>query len=364
MPPEPLICLHTNRYTMRRVFFSAGITILLMSSCNSVENKKPDSMNSVNIRIHPVEYLEYKIPVRATGMLSTSSQMKLSFKSGGLVSKVHVKEGESVEEGETLAVLDLSEIGAHVKQAQIGFEKANRDLLRARNLYNDSVATLEQYQNARSAYEFARSQKQIADFNLRHSQIKAPLDGKIQKLLVETNEMIAPGYPAILFASTQDEWVVRVSLTDKDIVKLALGDSALVTMDAFPGEKLKAKVTELGALADPLTATYLAELMLEKTLPQYRTGFIARADIYPSVMLEALEVPLMALLDASDHAAYVYVYENGKALKRRVRTGLITNDAVVIIEGLEEGEMVITDGISYLTDDSELNLVTNQDSIH
>ena len=96
-------------------------------------------MNSVNIRIHPVEYLEYKIPVRATGMLSTSSQMKLSFKSGGLVSKVHVKEGESVEEGKTLAVLDLSEIGAHVKQAQIGFEKAKRDLLRARNVCSAGV---------------------------------------------------------------------------------------------------------------------------------------------------------------------------------------------------------------------------------
>jgi RND family efflux transporter MFP subunit len=349
---------------MRRVLFPAGIAILLMSGCNTLENKKPDTVNSVNIRIHPVEYLDYKIPVRATGTLSTSSQMKLSFKSGGLVSKVHVKEGESVKEGKTLAVLDLSEISAHVKQAQIGFEKAKRDMLRARNLYHDSVATLEQYQNARSAYEFARSQKQIADFNLRHSQIKAPLDGKIQKLLVESNEMIAPGYPAILFASTQDEWVVRVSLTDKDIVKLALGDSALVTMDAFPGEKLKAKVTELGAIGNPLTATYLAELMLIKTKPQYRTGFIARAEIYPSVVVEALQIPLMALLDANDHTASVYVYENGKALKRRVRTGLLTNDAIVIIEGLQEGEMVITDGMSYLSDDSELNLVTNQDTIH
>jgi len=72
----------------------------LISGCNSLENKLPDTVNSVNIRIHPVEYLEYKTPVRTTGVLSTSTQMKLSFKSGGLVSKVYVKEGESVKGGD------------------------------------------------------------------------------------------------------------------------------------------------------------------------------------------------------------------------------------------------------------------------
>lgn len=334
-----------------------------MSGCTQPEKSKPETVDSVNIRIEAVEYLEYKIPVRATGFLSTSTQMKLSFKSGGLVSKIHVKEGESVVEGRILAELDLSEISAHVKQVQIGYEKAERDLLRARNLYHDSVATLEQYQNARSAVELARTQKQIADFNLLHSKIKAPQDGKIQKILMETNEMIAPGYPAIIFASTQDEWVVRVSLTDKDIVKLSIGDSALVSMDAFPEESMVAEITELGAIADPLTGTYPAELMLMRTLSQYRTGYIARASIYPSLITKALQVPLIALVDASDNSAYVYIYNEGKAVKRRVKTGMILGDKIVILDGLEMGEMVITEGKAFLVDDSELNVVSKQDSI-
>lgn len=334
-----------------------------MSGCTQPEKSKPETVDSVNIRIEAVEYLEYKIPVRATGFLSTSTQMKLSFKSGGLVSKIHVKEGESVVEGRILAELDLSEISAHVKQVQIGYEKAERDLLRARNLYHDSVATLEQYQNARSAVELARTQKQIADFNLLHSKIKAPQDGKIQKILMETNEMIAPGYPAIIFASTQDEWVVRVSLTDKDIVKLSIGDSALVSMDAFPEESMVAEITELGAIADPLTGTYPAELMLMRTLSQYRTGYIARANIYPSLITKALQVPLIALVDASDNSAYVYIYNEGKAVKRRVKTGMILGDNIVILDGLEMGEMVITEGKAFLVDDSELNVVSKQDSI-
>ena len=130
--------------------------------------------------------------------------------------------GREVSAGEVLAVLDLSEISAQVSQADIGLEKALRDMNRARNLYKDSVVTLELFQNAKSAYELAVAQKQIADFNLQHSRIKAPSDGKIMKILVETNEVIGPGYPAILFASTENDWVVRTPLTDKDIVKLLL----------------------------------------------------------------------------------------------------------------------------------------------
>ena len=218
---------------LQSLFFA--VLLILVAGCKPEVPKNSVVNDKINIRIQPVRSVEYKIPVKATGILSTTSQMKLSFKTGGIIKALNIKEGESVKRGEVLAVLDLSEIRANVNQAQIGYEKSKRDMARAKNLYRDSVATLEQFQNAESAFELAKAQKQIADFNLLFSQITAPSDGKIQKILVESNEMIAPGYPAILFASTESDWVVRSALTDKDIVKLSIGDSAQVTMDAFPG---------------------------------------------------------------------------------------------------------------------------------
>jgi RND family efflux transporter MFP subunit len=250
-----------------------------------------------------------------------------------------------------------------VNQARIGLEKAERDLNRAGNLYRDSVVTLEQYQNARSAFELARAQKQIADFNLRHSEIKAPSNGKIQKILVETSEVIGPGYPAILFACTENDWVVRVALTDKDIVKLSIGDSALVSMDAFPGRKFRAEVTGLGTVADPVTGTYEAELLILHAHPQFRTGFISKAEIFPARVIRAVMVPVEALLNASDHAAHLFVFRNGKAEKRVLRTGAILEDRVVVLEGLEEGELVITDGAKYLRADAEVIPVNLADTV-
>ncbi len=324
------------------------------TGCRSETGKEPAGEPELHVRVAPAEIREISAPVMSTGMLGTNTQVKLSFKTGGLIREIHVREGERVRKDQVLAGLDLSEISAQVRQSRIGLEKAERDLTRARNLYEDSVATLEQYQNARSAYELARSQQQIAEFNLRHSRIKAPSTGKIEKILAEDGEMIAPGHPVILFGSTENDWVVRVSLADREVVKLSMEDSATVTMDAFPGMDFKASVWELGSVADPVTGTYEVELRIHKELPGFRTGFISRVRIYPGEQSPSLVVPVESLLDASDWSARVYVYGEGVARSRRIRTGTIYGEVVEVREGLREGELVITEGARFLRRDMEV----------
>lgn len=329
----------------------------MATSCSQADQKQTPVNKAVKVRTQTVEYKEYKLAVRATGMLTTATEMKLSFKTGGIIEQLNVREGTSVLRGEVLAQLDLSEVRAQVNQAHIGLDKAQRDLSRAKNLYRDSVVTLEVYQNAESAWELSKSQVQIADFNLEHSRIKAPSDGKIQKILVEASEVIGPGHPAILFASTENDWVVRASLTDKDIVKLSLGDSAHVHMDAFPGISFRAEIIELGTIADPVTATYETELLILQSKPGFRTGFISRAEIYPSEVVRSMVLPMHALIDATDNRAFIFVLSEGKAVKRAIRTGAILGEEVVVLEGLSEGEEVVTDGAKYLREGSEVELV-------
>jgi RND family efflux transporter MFP subunit len=327
------------------------------TACRNETTREQIPDKILNVKVQPVHMLEYTNPVRATGFLGTSKSMKLSFKTGGILKALPVKEGEQFRRGDVLAELDLSEIQAQVNQARIGVEKAERDLTRAANLYRDSVVTLEQYQNAESAYELAKSQKQVADFNLRHSLIKAPTNGTVQKLLAETNEVIGAGYPVLLFASTESDWVVRTTLTDKDIVKLALGDSGRVYMDAFPNKIFRGEIIELGSVADPVTGTYEAEFLIPKALSQFRTGFICRVELYPAETSRSLAVPIESLVDASDRSAYVFVYEEGMALKRRLRIGAILNEQVEVLEGLTEGELVITEGSRFLGNDEQVNVV-------
>jgi RND family efflux transporter MFP subunit len=334
------------------------LTALFLAACSQKEPAATASERITRVRVIHPRVIRIPVTVTASGMLATRQEMKLSFKTGGIVRSVPVREGQTVAKGETLASLDLSEIQAQASQASVGFEKAQRDLDRAKNLYRDSVVTLETLQNAESAYELAKAQQRIADFNLKHSCIRAPSKGKIQKILVERNEMIAPGYPAILFASTENDWVVRIALTDKDIVKVDVGDSATIRMDAFPGEAFDAVVTETGAIADPVTGTYEVELMTSSVKQAFRTGFISRVTVYPDQWLSGFWLPMEAVVDMNDRTGYVFIADGSTARRVEVVTGGLVGDGVLIHEGLNEEDIVITEGASYLEDGSRIEIIT------
>ncbi len=331
--------------------------VILCQGCQQKTAAPETRADRVDVSLQPVKTVEYKVPVRATGLLGTVNEMKLSFKTGGIIRKLSVNEGDDVKRGTVLAELDLSEVRAQVRQARIALDKSERDLKRAENLYRDSVVTLEQYQDVQSAYELAKAREKVAEFNLQHSRIIAPANGKVQKIMSETNEMIAPGYPVLLFASTEGDWVVRVTISDKDVVKLTLGDSARVIMDAYPDVRFLAMVTEIGTIADPYTGSYEVELSIYRPEASFRTGFFSRAEIYPAATLSALMVPLESLLDAQDNLASVYVWKEDQAVRKRIRTGGIQQGRVVVVDGLNEGDLVVTDGAKFIRPGSQVHPV-------
>lgn len=343
---------------MKNYFVIALLPAMLMAGCSGKQTGQATVERVTNVRVTHPKTVRKPVMVSASGMLATRQEMKLSFKTGGIVQSVPVREGQAVRKGTMLASLDLSEIKAQVNQAEVGFEKAQRDLERAQNLYRDSVVTLETLQNAETAFELAKAQKHIAEFNLKYSFIKAPANGKVQKVLVEKNEMIAPGYPAIMFASTGNNWVVRIAVTDKDIVKVDVGDSATISMDAFPGEIFSAMVTETATVADPVTGTYEVELKLSVAKPEFRTGFIARVTVYPDSYLSGLWVPLESVVDVTDQTGYVFVADGTKAKKVQVTTAGLAGEGMLIQSGLSAGDIVITEGASYLEDGAGIKIIT------
>jgi len=348
----------------KQTIIMLNVLLIAATACRQQTPSQERGTSLITVRTEMAVMEEYRFPVKATGLLATGREMKLGFKTGGIIAYLPDREGVNVQQGDVLARLDLEEIRAQVEQAEIALAKAERDLERAGNLYRDSVATLEQYQDAQSGYELARSRKQIAAFNLQHSVIRAPADGRVQKVLAGNNELTAPGHPVILFASTEDAWVVRASVTDKDIVKLSIGDTAEVRMDAFPERSFFGEVYELASFSDPVTGTYEVEVILHDGHPQFRTGYMARLEIFPAGKRKDIVVPVEALQDASDRTAIAYVVVDHIAQKRTLRIGKILGDRVVVKEGLLPGEEVVTSGAAYLHDGDRVERSINGTSVN
>ena len=337
------------------------LLILTVFFINSCTNDSPRQVNdeSVRVRVHEIHRGEISIPVHSTGILAPSEEMKLSFKTGGLVANIPVKEGQKVNKGEILASLNLSEISARVGQAKDAYDKAMRDYNRAQNLYRDSVVTLEQKQNAGTALNVAESNLDIARFNLDHSRIIAPADGIILKQLVRENEMVAQGYPVFLFGASGRHWKIKCGISDRDVVKINKGDTARVTFDAWPGVRFKAVVSLIGGMSNPYTGTYDTELMMDD-LPGHRlvSGFIADVDIFPSKRTFSMLIPVGSLVEADGDRGYVFaVTEAQKAEKIGVKIESVM-DTLVAVRGIPAGiSRIVTGGAAYLKDGDKVKIV-------
>ncbi len=288
------------------------------------------------------------MPIRSSGRLFSKTESKLSFKTGGIIEKIFVDDGQTVEKDQLLARLNLEEISSQVRQAELALQKARRDYERARNLYRDSVATLEQYQDAGTGLELAKSNFRIAQFNLEYSQIRAPSKGKILKKIVEENEIIAPGYPVLFFASTEADWVVRVNLTDKDIVRVSPRDSASVQFDAWRDRRFPCSISEIGNAADPYTGTYEVELLLEGPPGRMVSGLIGKVYIFPSDSTFYTVLPVEAIIQGKGQTATVFVLGQGGTEKRDIRILTINDQGIIVASGLSPGEEVVVDGGTFI----------------
>ncbi len=329
-------------------------------SCDNRAKQESDAGEDP-IKVKTAEVIERDIvfPIHSSGKLSAKTEQKLSFKTGGIINKIYVDEGQSVVNGQLLAELKLSEIKARVNLAEQALGKAERDFNRATSLFKDSVATLEQLQDAETALEVAKSNLEIARFNLKYSVISAPSHGKILRKLMEENEVAGSGNPVILFASSDDYWVVRVNITDKDIVNISQGDTATIRFDAYRNTDFRARVTEIGKSADPYTGTYEVELTVNPVRGKnLMSGFIAKADIYSGRLSHKyLSVPIDALTDYNEESAYVYEVKDSIAIRRKIGLIKVLHEEVLIKGGLATGTKLIVEGINYVKDSTKVIVI-------
>jgi len=330
-------------------------------SCQTSQEEAQKDMK-IAVQLASVEHREMAEPLHTFGRLSSPEEIKLSFKIGGIIERILVSEGQRVEKGQVLARLNLSEIQAQVQQAKSVAEKAQRDFARVDDLYKDRAATLEQQQNVQTALQVAQAQLDAAEFNLRHAEIRAPSKGKILKKLMEENELTGSGIPLFIFASTERDWIVRVGVSDRDLVRIRIEDPATVHFDPYPDIIFEGKVAEIVEAADPWTGTFEVEVRIESGGENLVSGFVAEVDIIPSSKKEYAVIPVDALLEADQNTGFVFTIDRDTMTAKRIpiTIGFLFGESIAVESGLEDIEQVVTAGASYLTDGAQVRLSEDQ----
>ncbi len=346
----------------RLVVFPA---LFALGACDTPSQAQETSAPEV-VRVRAVDVVRApRAPrIHAVGIVADESARTLSFAVAGVVADVRVDEGDTVRRGQVLARLELDTVDAQTTQASAALERAERDLARVESLAGSGAIASQVVDDARTAARVSRADVRSASFARRHAVIVAPDDGVVLRRTVEPGETVASGQPALAVSLTREGRIVRVSVTDRDVVRLREGDGATITLDALPERAIRARISRIPAAADPSTGLHAVELESAElgTLgARVVAGLVARATLEPVDVTEVALVPPTALVEADERDAFVWALsaDGRRATRKRVRIGFIDGELIAIREGLEGVSRVVTEGAAYVRTASRLEVVAN-----
>lgn len=336
-------------------------TAIGMAACRRSEAAPSRAVAATPVAVAQVGSTTATTSILAVGTLAGKEELPLSFKIGGVVARIAAEPGQVVKAGTVLAELAPTEIAAEVEKAKLAQAKAERDLARAKSLYKDSVVTLEQLQNATTAYDFASSNVKVAEFNKQYAVIRAPFDGVVLKRSAEVGQLVGPGAVIVQFRGERRGLVLRAGLADRDVVRVSIGANATVRFDAYPGEKFTGRVTQIAPGASMGTGTYEIEIALDARGRALASGLVGHAELAPRTGARVPSIPVESLLEAHGDSATIFELSADRttAHRLRVRIGAMVGNQVVVLGGLDTSATVVTAGGEWLADGARVRIAPN-----
>ncbi len=344
----------------RLYLLTALFSILLMGCSNKEHSTSLADSEIIPVKTMALSKQTVQRPIFTSGQFTTDDEAYLGFKTGGVIDRIFVKEGDAIRKGQLLATLNLGEIKSMVQQAQTGYDKALRDHERVTRLHQDSVATLEQLQNTRSALELAREQLAIARFNLNYSEIRAQNNGFVLRKLASEGQIAGPGTPVLQTnGAGRGNWLLKVAVSDHEWAMIQPGDKATLAVDLYPGQNYQAHVYSKSEGVDPYTGTFSIHLKpASSPTITIANGLFGKAQIFPHSPQSAWIVPYDAVLDGDGNTGYVFITNDKMTVQKiKVTIASIDKEQVYVSEGLEGAPWLITAGSAYLKDHTKIRIV-------
>jgi multidrug efflux system membrane fusion protein len=328
------------------------------------------------VRVTPVESVGSVRPEGEASYLAVvraEDETDLSFKVGGIVDLIGPApgtdwdEGTPVKAGVLLAELKQADFTNTLNSARAHAELAGKVLERLRKLRATDAISQQELDVTEANWRTAQAQLDQAEQNLRDSRLVAPIDGVVLARYVNSRVTAGPGQRILRFANTS-MMSVEVGLPDKLVGRLAIGDTVEVEVSALEGRApFRGQVSEVGVAANADGRLFRVVIKVRNEDGLLRSGMTARIRVGESAAVKpgTVLVPLSALVTVvpgeqsvtnAQAQLAVFVAQDGKAVRRVVTTGDIINSSVLVTEGLQVGEQVVTAGASFLYDGASIEI--------
>ncbi len=380
---------------------------------------------TVKVAVENAEMRTIVESITANGKIQPETEVKISPEVSGEIVQLTVKEGEHVDKGQLLlrikpdiyvsqrdrSVAAISSARARLAQSEAQFLQADLSFKRTKQLFEEQTMSKSEFEQAEATYSVAKAEVDAARYavisseaslkeaneNLVKTSIYSPMSGTVSMLLVELGErVVGTGMMTgteVMRVADLSRMEAQVEVNENDIPRVTLGDTAVITVDAYLDQKFKGVVTEIansakttGVSADQVTNFDVKILVLPESYRELeekgnanplRPGMSATVDIQTESKTGIIAVPIQSVTTRTDTTkivvtpsdedirTLVFITDGQRALAKDVKTGIQDNSYIEILSGIAAGDRVISAPFSAinkkLSDSTLVEIVKKED---
>ncbi|HRX30673.1 MAG TPA: efflux RND transporter periplasmic adaptor subunit [Tenuifilaceae bacterium] len=330
---------------------SVVLLVSVMVSCKSksTENAQPVAEKLTKVVTQVIEPVNIERQLRYPATIQAYKENHLAPATAGRVEKVLVDVGDNVKASQVVALLDRTSY----QQAKIQFDKLKLDLKRVDSLLKVGAIPQQQYDQVKMQYDIAKTNLNFIDDN---TTLKSPIDGVVTGKYINDGELFSMspvasiGKPAVVSIMQLDKLKLLIGVSAQYFTEVKVGMKVIVTTEIYKGKEFVGSIERIYPTIDNLTKTFTVEVVMNNPNRLLRPGMFATAHINIGKG-DALLVPAFAILKQSGtNERYVFVYENGKAVRRTVELGSVYDDKIEVISGVNKDEELIVEGQAVVFD--------------
>lgn len=345
-------------------FLSTFFIFLLTGCSGQVERAEELPL----VRSYIVETEQAGKESRYSGEVRGRYESQLSFQVNGKVIRRDVDLGSEVKTGDVLMKLDTSDLQqaldqskAQVTGAEADFVLAKNNLERYQELYSANAVSKAEFERVENGYissearlQQTRAQLQSSINKLGYCDLRADSQGVITGINAEVGQVVNPGQTVVTLVQGSEK-EVEINIPENQIAQIKNIKKVQVKLWALPEVVLEGKIREVSPVADKVTRTYRVRISIKNPPPELQLGMTASTIMITADSQVSTYIPLSAIYQAGDIPA-VWIIKDGAVSLRQVKVGLVRDGQIEIVEGLTEGEVVVTAGVHKLSEGKKVRV--------
>lgn len=352
----------------KTIYIIIAVALIGGAAYTLINNKKKNAEDtaivaeknsSVAVRVATVVTGKLDETFKVNGNFEPIQELTFSAEKSGKVIRVLVKEGDYVKVGQTLVIVRSDVINVNAQTANSSYQNAAADYSRYENAFKTGGVTKQQLDQAKLAMVNAKAQLTQANINIGDTRIKAPISGFINKKYIEPGSILT-GMPATALFDIVNvsKLKLKVTVNESQVAGLKLGNNVNISASVFPDKSFTGKITFIASKADE-TLNFPIEIeVANNPNNEIKAGMYGTATFGSNTakQVEVKTIPRAAFV-GSVSSNQVFVVNNNVATLKKIVAGRIFGDKVEILDGLNDGDVVVTSGQINLSDNTKVSIV-------